>query len=251
LENPITCIPIRTSVGCPFSCDYCASKHLAPKRICRDPKAVADEIEYWHKAHGALDFVFYDDALLIEPKRHAIPLFVEIASRHLHLRFHTPNAVHVRGIHPETARLMRMIGFTGLRLGLETVPITGKWRYDRKTDPGDFERAVGVLQAAGFSPAEIGAYLLAGLPGQGMEEVATAGRWVLSKGIRPILVWYTPIPGTKLWPSAVAASRYDLESDPVYTNNAVFPCRNTSFSWETQHRLKSVFEGNPNDDGLS
>jgi hypothetical protein len=43
-----------------------------------------------------------------------------------------------------------------------------------------------------------------------------------------------------LWPAAVAASRYDLASDPIFTNNAIFPCRKESFSWETITRLKTL-----------
>ena len=32
----------------------------------REPLAVAAEIKYWHDRHGVHDFVFYDDALLID-----------------------------------------------------------------------------------------------------------------------------------------------------------------------------------------
>ncbi|MFZ0484028.1 MAG: B12-binding domain-containing radical SAM protein, partial [Desulfobacterales bacterium] len=63
---------------------------------------------------------------------------------------------------------------------------------------------------------------------------------VRQNNVTPVLAYYTPIPHTVLWPSAVASSRYDLESDPVFTNNAILPCQQEPFSWETLSRLKHL-----------
>jgi hypothetical protein len=52
--------------------------------------------------------------------------------------------------------------------------------------------------------------------------------------------YYTPIPHTALWPRAVAASRYDLASDPIFTNNAIMPCSREPFSWRVVSRLKQL-----------
>ena len=50
----------------------------------------------------------------------------------------------------------------------------------------------------------------------------------------------TPIPGTPMWKEALASSRYDLEADPVLTNNAIFPCQKEPFSWDRISRLKHL-----------
>ena len=63
---------------------------------------------------------------------------------------------------------------------------------------------------------------------------------VKNAGVTPVIAHYTPIPHTAMWPVAVAASRYDLEADPIYTNNAIFPCQSESFSWEVLTRLKNL-----------
>jgi len=63
---------------------------------------------------------------------------------------------------------------------------------------------------------------------------------VKAEGIRPILAYYSPIPHTRLWARAVAASPYDLEADPVFCNNAIFPCRPEIFSWEYLRKLKEM-----------
>lgn len=244
LQSKIPFAPLLTVRGCPFSCAYCASKFLEPVCRRRQPAAAAEEIRYWRDAHGVKDFVFYDDALLMDAERHAVPLLEAIirSGGRESMRFHTPNAVHIRGITRETAGLMFRAGFRTLRLGLETTAFEGRSDLDRKVTEAEFRRAVARLKAAGFERDGVGAYLLTGLPGQEMAAVETSIRIVRESGITPIPAHYTPIPHTALWEKAAAASRYDLASDPVFTNNAVFPCM-PAFSWETASRLKRLCGG--------
>ena len=65
---------------------------------------------------------------------------------------------------------------------------------------------------------------------------------VKAVGITPVLAHYTPIPHTRLWSEAVAHSRYDLAADPIYCNNAMFPCQREDFSWQTLSRLKQLIQ---------
>lgn len=53
-----------------------------------------------------------------------------------------------------------------------------------------------------------------------------------------ILSEYSPIPGTALWPEAVKASRFDLNSDPLYHNKSIFPCQWSGFTWDDLNQLK-------------
>jgi hypothetical protein len=62
-------------------------------------------------------------------------------------------------------------------------------------------------------------------------------------GARPILAQYSPIPHTELWHEAVKASRYDLEEDPLFHNNSIFPCRKAPFSWEEVAYFKALVQG--------
>jgi len=43
-----------------------------------------------------------------------------------------------------------------------------------------------------------------------------------------------------MWETACAVSPYDLAADPIFTNNAIFPCRREGFSWEAYSRLKRL-----------
>lgn len=240
LQKKINYVPLQTSKGCPFACKYCASHYLNPKRMVRNPESVVEEIRYMHEKYKVNDFVFYDDALLVDAEKHAIPMLEGIINAGLKVRFHTPNAVHIREICGRTARLMFQAGFKTLRLGLETTSFDIRNELDKKVTITEFTRAVTCLKAAGFDKRMIGVYLLAGLPGQQTEVIENSIQSVKQTGTTPILAYYSPIPKTGLWDQAVASSRYDLELDPIFTNNAILPCQHEPFSWQTLSRFKKL-----------
>ena len=240
LQKTIPYVPLLTSRGCPFSCAYCASAFLSPRRQRRSPEKILDEIIFWNQRHGVSDFVFYDDALLVDWETHASVLFEKIINHRIKVRFHTPNALHIRNISPAAAKQMFRAGVHTLRLGLETTNFHDRKNLDTKVTEAEFKRAVSWLLEAGFQKHQVGAYLLMGLPYQPISSVEASIRVVKKIGITPILAHYTPIPHTRIWPQAVAASRYDLASDPIFTNNALWPCRPGGFSWRTMTDLKRL-----------
>ncbi len=242
LQSRIPYVPLLTSRGCPYSCAYCASHFLQPRYLRRSPESVVTEIQHWHRSHSVVDFAFYDDALLVNAEKHMIPILEKLISLDMPIRFHTPNALHVREISPEIAYLMAHAGFKTIRLGVETTAFENRSHLDQKMNQEDFTRAVRALKKAGFQQDQIGAYILMGLPGQSTSGVAETIGVVKSVGAAPIMAHYSPIPHTSLWHDAVASSRYDLAADPIYTNNAISPCQNKPFSWRTLSRLKQLIQ---------
>ena len=223
LYRKIEYVCLSTSFGCPFRCQYCASHFLNPKFSQRDPHHVLEEVLYWHKNYGIKDFAFYDDALLLHSDSHLSVFLEELIRMNLGLRFHTPNALHVREITREIVGLLQRAGFRTIRLGLETSDLEMHEDLDKKISEGEFERAVYHLKEAGFSKKQIGAYILMGLPGQSVESVMNTIRFVAGTGATPYLAEYSPLPHTPMWEKAVASSDYDLTSEPLFHNNTLLP----------------------------
>jgi radical SAM superfamily enzyme YgiQ (UPF0313 family) len=233
-----TYICILTSRGCPYRCRYCASQLISPQWRKRKPELVVAEIEYWHGNYGVRNFVFYDDALTVNLETQFIPLLEMIITKNLDLNFHTPNGIHARGISNKVARLMHRAGFKTIRLGLESCDATFQSTTGNKITTAEFQNTVMNLRHAGYSSDQIGVYLLAGLPNQSVKEVKKSVRFVQSCGARPYLSEYSPIPGTALWQQAVAASSFDIASDPLWHNNSIFPCQWSGLTVDQLHQVK-------------
>ncbi len=224
LLSKIRYICLMTSTGCPFQCHYCASHFLFPEFSQRDPGEVLAEIIFWHTKWGIGDFAFYDDALLVSSDTHMGVLLEGIARLDFPIRFHTPNAIHVREITKPMAKLLHRTGFQTIRLGLEAPDDATRWDLDDKLSKGDFAHAMDHLRNAGFDPGQIGAYIMMGLPEQSPEDVAATIRHADRCGSIPYLSEYSPIPHTRLWEKAISSSMYDLTSEPLFHNNSLLPC---------------------------
>ncbi len=240
LQRKIAYAPILTSRGCPFSCVYCASSYLEPGLRQRSFENVFAEIDHWHKHHRVKNFAFYDDALLLNATRCAFPLFEKIIASKMDIHFHTPNALHINAISKKAARLMFKAGFKTIRLGLETTDFSNDRSHDVKVRENEFFKAAENLKTAGFKKDQIGAYLLCGLPGQNLDEVQTSMQIVKQAGIQPVLAYYTPIPHTPMWETAVQNSKYTLSEHPVFTNNTLFPCVNSNLDLKRISQLKNL-----------
>jgi radical SAM superfamily enzyme YgiQ (UPF0313 family) len=229
---------IATSKGCPFRCIYCASPFLSKGFVRRDPLKVVEEIEHWTTRYGVSNIAFYDDALLVEPSKHFVPIMKKIMERGIHCNFHTPNALHIREIDEEVAELLFRSGFKTVRLGFESSIETTQIEMGGKANNQEFQRAVKNLKRAGYSKEEIGVYIMAGLPGQRAGEVEESIAFVRETGARPMLVEYSPIPQTPLFEKAKKMSSFDLENEPLFHNNSILPCQWDGFTLADYRRLK-------------
>ncbi len=225
-------ICVMTSTGCPFRCGYCAGPFLHPCFRQRTIPSVLEEIGYWRDRMDFRDVAFYDDALLVNADRHLHPLMEALSEQAPGLRFHTPNALHIREITGTTARMLHRTGFRTIRLGLETTDDGLRKGMDCKVHEGDFERAVDRLRSAGYGRRDIGVYVMMGLPGQSVDSVERTIRAVDQAGAVPFLTEYSPIPHTLLWKQALETSSWDLR-EPLFQNNTLIPC------WDQGKRARS------------
>jgi radical SAM superfamily enzyme YgiQ (UPF0313 family) len=238
LYSQLDYVCISTSSGCPFKCTYCASPFLTKNFSKRDPLRVVEEIEYWTTNFHTNNIAFYDDALLIDPSKHFIPMMKEVTKRRIRCNFHAPNALHIREIDEEVASLLFRGGFKTIRLGLETSNEATQLETGAKVDNQAFKRAIEHVKRAGYPGQEIGVYVMVGLPGQRVGEVEETIAFVKEAGVKPVLVEYSPIPHTALFEKAKKMSRFDLENEPLYHNNSILPCQWEGFTMTDYRRLK-------------
>lgn len=231
-------ICIATSRGCPYQCTYCASPVLTKGFIRRDPLKVVEEMEYWINKYHINNIAFYDDALLIEPDKHFIPMMKEVLKKGIQCNFHTPNALHIKKINEEVADLLHQSGFKTIRLGFETSNEATQIETGGKVDNQEFKNAIKCLKRAGYSGEGIGVYIMVGLPGQRVGEVEESIAFVRETGAKPILVEYSPIPHTPLFEKAKRMSALGLENEPLFHNNSILPCQWDGFTISDYKRIK-------------
>ena len=228
---------IQTSRGCPYRCTYCASHLLFDGLQRRAAASVADEIRHWRDNYGVFDFAFYDDALLTD-SAYAADLLERLGGQGV--RFHCPNALHVRAITPDLARALTTAGFQTIRLGFETADAVRQQKTGGKVSNRQFETSVRNLQAAGYDRQDIGVYILCGLPGQHAAEVRDSLTFVRQAGAKPIITEFSPIPGTAIWDEAVRCSPFPLTSEPLSHNNSLLPCRWEGLSYGDYLEIKNL-----------
>jgi len=240
LYSNLDYICIFSSRGCPYRCSYCASFKINPKLEFRNPEVVVREIEYWNKKRGVKDFIFYDDALLINSEDNFLFILEGLINRKLGIRLHTPNGIHARMINKKIAVKMYQAGVETIRLGFETVNPRVQSETGGKITNLEFKRAINYLLEAGFKSSQIGAYLLIGIPGQNIQEIIDSIHFVIDCGAHPRLAKFSAIPDTKVWDEAKTYFNLEGEVDPLFHNDALLPYLSPDITDKVYQQIKSI-----------
>ncbi|MEW5815250.1 MAG: radical SAM protein [Spirochaetota bacterium] len=230
---------IRLNSGCPFRCDYCASNLLDNRFSAGNPETTFNVIKQLYRV-GVRSFAFYDDALLKAKEKALIPLLLKIIESRIDISIYLPNAVHLNYFDRQTALLMKKAGFQEIRIGLESSSEHFHRVHDEKVSVADFPEKLELLCEAGFPLQSIGVYIMAGLPGQRKDEVEASIRFAARYGVKILISEYSPVPGTGLWEQSLLLSRFNLQDEPLFHNNSLFPMESDHFSMEDLQRLKDL-----------
>ena len=231
---------VRTSFGCPFSCYYCGVKKIHPEYFLRNIDEVTYEICENVKRFSIQDVVFYDDALLYNFETGLEKILDSVRKNTCSINYHTPNGIHPRFISKYVAGFLKYSGFRTIRLSVESFDKKIQKQSSFKLFFSEFENAMKNLIDAGFSKQEIGAYILAGLPGQTIDDIIDTICILKQFPCKIKIAEYSPIPGTqdyeitrKIYPSL------PLE-EPLFQNNSIFPLWNFKDKWEKIKQIKQI-----------
>jgi radical SAM superfamily enzyme YgiQ (UPF0313 family) len=231
---------LLTRKGCPFNCTYCASHIINPVPSERSVRSVLGEILLYRKKLSTSNVAFYDDALLMNSENHLIPMLREIVQGELDLSIHLPNGIHATFVTKELTKLFREAGIATIRIGLETADEGLQKKTGNKTGNDEYKKAVDLLRLAGYSRKEVGTYVMLGFPGQAAEDVRKTIEFIYKCGGAPLLSYFSPIPGTKIWLETAHTSPFPIEAEPLFQNNTVFIRGNKAFGLQTVAELKEL-----------
>ena len=218
-------IVLKTSIGCPFKCNYCAQYILNNNTYTiKNPLVIKDEILKLTN-NNIKNVVFYDDALLFQPNNNIKIVLKELLKENKIFCFHTPNGLHARYLDQELAELMYNAKFINPRFSLETSNIQEQKNSNNKVSNKEYERAIKYLNLAGYKQGEYTTYLLIGIPEQNIENIKESIKYVHSLGSKISLSEYSPIPYTKNWQNLPN----ELKQDPLTQNNTYFITLNKDY----------------------
>jgi hypothetical protein len=222
----------RTSWGCPFNCSYCAIKKLSSGfRNIPLKKLINYILDYSKK--GIKDFVLYDDAFLYNTA-YVKDFLSEIKKTAGNsIRFHTPNALHMRYLNKQVCRLMKETGFVNPHFGIETLEPRIQKDFKNKVNTSQILKGIDILKESGFTPGNFSFYLLLGYPGQDLSQLKKEINFLHKKGARVSLSEFSLIPGSEIF------QRYRQRfSEPLLHNNSVFSLIEPS-NLETVNKIKN------------
>jgi radical SAM superfamily enzyme YgiQ (UPF0313 family) len=220
-------VSLLASSGCPYRCTYCASNILYSEYSIKPAGEIIEELLYYKNSLKVNNAAFYDDALLYRKEENFYAWARgwikarEASGNGGEFSFHLPNAVHAAMIDEECASLMKEAGFKTVRLGYEFYESAKQKESGGKVSGGALKKAVANLINAGFTPNEIGVYILFGHPGCGGAEARDAADFVFECGATPHLSLFSPIPGTPDG-EAIFRLRPEILSEPLLQNKSVY-----------------------------
>ncbi len=238
LENKLVCLPVITTLGCPFSCTYCASSYLYEKIEENTTNSLIETIKYFYMKHDIKDYAFYDDALLYNFNSRLKFVLDYMIKSPIDIRFHTPNAIHSRFITKKVAEYLFKSGFKTIRIGFETTSAELQRKTGNKTNKIELEIAIRNLKDAGFTSKEIGVYVMLGIVDQTLNDIYGCVEFIASLNVLIKPVFYSPVPHTKdyeYW-----KVRYpEIIYEPLYQNDTVFNLHRGFYTTEEYKEIRT------------
>ena len=130
--------------------------------------------------------------------------------------------------------MLKKAGFIDPCLAIDIVDEERTKLSGSKLCLSDIENAAGNIFSAGYSPGEVSAYMIMGLPGQELKEVEEAVDYIHGQGLKVRLAEYAVVPGSR---DSLKFSD-EILSEPLLHNNSIFPSYSTD-EWEEIHRIKN------------
>ncbi len=208
---------IHTSLGCPYSCNFCCIDAPFGKSSYRmwSPEKVVGEIDYLVECHGIRHIKIVDEMFVLN-RAHVLGICDLLEKRGYDLNIWA--YARVDTVEEDMLERMRRAGITWLALGIESASEEVRDGASKKLRGADIVSTVRMIQAADINI--IGDYIF-GLPDDTHEKMQETLDLALElKCEFANLYSAMPYPGSKLYASALAEGMPLPESWHQYSQHA-------------------------------
>jgi len=189
---------LKTRWGCPNRCSYCAVHKLEGRTIRSiPPEMVFKHIEELHTDYGIRYFYFWDSNTLLDWDGHLGPILDRVRRSQLDIKLEFTYGFQPNLLTEKICRQMKDSDVVDIfPLPIESVDEKMcHQRFHRKTTVRDLRKAVDMLRAVGYGNFMF--YVLVGMPDQSFESIVQSCELAWELGGKPIILPFTPIPGTE------------------------------------------------------
>jgi len=217
-------LPIITTRGCPYSCNYCSARYIHGREIrTRLVKDITDEIAFLYDRYSIRGINIIDDNFTFN-KDFVIEFCTEIENRKdrlANLHIGTPNGVRVEKLGDTVLKNMKMAGWEYIAIAPESGSESTLRRMNKKISLKQVVDQVSRIQKFGF---RVFAFFIIGYPGETTEDVMKTIHFACSLPFDQITFSpFNPLPGTPVYDALLKSG----EIDPGYSSANYF---NITFS---------------------
>ena len=205
-------VPLQTSRGCPYDCDFCCVTDIFGKKIKLIPvKHVVRDIQ----ASGARNFIFLDDNI-IGHKRYARELFTALIP--LKIRWIGQSSISFAN-DIEMMKLAKKSGCKGLFIGLERVVESNNHQFSKLKNLEDTQESIRKILKMGIL---IQASIIFGFDDDTHETFGQTIKFLRKNRISLASInALTPYPGTRVFEKLKEAGRLLHEKWEYYDHHTV------------------------------
>ncbi|MBN1577806.1 MAG: B12-binding domain-containing radical SAM protein [Chitinispirillaceae bacterium] len=214
----VTTVPIMTSRGCPFDCNFCTVTKIFGKRFrMQSPERIMKEIRHAMRFFRTRWFFFYDDNFTANRKR--VREFCDLLiESELDINWTTQVRSDIAD-DPELLQLMEAAGCRIFFIGFESIDNDTLAAMHKSQTRNDIEKAIATIRRRGIS---IHGMFIFGEDHDTPESMQATVDFAIRHHIDTVqFMILTPFPGTQYYESIVAQNRLIHKRWDYY--NAMFP----------------------------
>jgi radical SAM superfamily enzyme YgiQ (UPF0313 family) len=201
-------LPLETSRGCPYACNFCGMPDFWGHWSARSPEVLEDHVYYMSERLGVKHFIILDDNISLRKSRFLA--IIEMFNKH-GLTWSAPNGIYARALlDPDVSEALRDSTCTALSFPFECATAHSAELMNLGKKHLNVSEAIALLARFFGSTIRLTGFFVIGYPGETEEDVK---RTLAMANILPLheryIYFATPYPGTRL---ANHAKGYLVES---------------------------------------